>query len=129
MKDYSKQLQSRLLWMDSLKLLTIFLVCWGHAIIFDGIDHDYAYEIQPTLFIYSFHMPLFMTISGYFAIGLTEGRYDIKKKFIQLILPTISLGILCLVLHINSLNFWYLKSLFSCYVICVLLFRWMSWGG
>lgn len=119
----------RLQWMDALKFLAIFLVCWGHSILYYGINKDDGYGIQPVLFIYSFHMPLFMTVSGYFSYGILDHRFNIKKKFVQLILPTITLGCLCLMLDIHSLNFWYLKSLFGCYLISALIFSLPCRGG
>lgn len=57
----------RLLSFDYLKFFAIFLVVWGHCIeqlcSADSIE-DSAYR-----FIYSFHMPLFMMISGYFSVS------------------------------------------------------------
>ena len=67
----------------------MFLVLWGHA-----IQHlsPAAYDENPMyIFIYSFHMPLFMMVSGFFAGSVIdrEWRDTFGKKFVQLILPTI----------------------------------------
>lgn len=50
--------------MDLLKFLAIFLVLWGHAEQY-LLSCDYA-ERAVYRHIYSFHMPLFMMISGFF---------------------------------------------------------------
>lgn len=83
-------------------------------------------------------MPLFMIISGYFSTSSMELPIVsfFNKKFIQLILPCISWGILWWLkdpiisifhheyqLHFSKLitfiinNFWFLKSLFFCYLL------------
>lgn len=96
--------------------------------------------------IHSFHMPLFMMLSGYFAkssMSLSLKEF-IPKKFRQLLLPCISWAIVCWLLvssglingkfhlNIHSLfhgwlgmvdNFWFLKSCFVCYSISWICFR------
>lgn len=135
--------KQRILYIDILKLFTIYLVIWGHAIMHFQPDYRHSIIFQ---FIYSFHMPLFMMLSGYFAVSSME--LDIKtfflKKFRQLLLPCISWGIICWLLitsgliegrfHLNlrSLftagwiglfdNFWFLKSCFICYTL-----SWVCW--
>lgn len=108
----------RIVWIDFLKLFAIFLVVLGHVILFMGLkQNEVMHENTLYSFIYSFHMPLFMTISGFFSNKLLIYEGNIKRKFLQLIVPCISLAILCVIFDIHSLNFWYLKSLFFCYVI------------
>lgn len=61
----------RLLWADSLKGWLMILVVFGHAmqaVMPDGCFHNHLWNM-----IYSFHMPAFMTVSGYFA-------YRVHKK-------------------------------------------------
>lgn len=55
----------RLRWIDSLRGFAIVLVTYGHALIGLGYREN---PLRP--FIYSFHMPLFFTISG-FVLGLS----------------------------------------------------------
>lgn len=110
----------RLLWMDSLKLFAIYLVVLGHVVLFGETDF---YSNPVWLYIYSFHMPLFMTISGFFSYKILKGEGDITKKFKQLIIPCITLGIIFYVLNINGQNVWYLKSLFICYGFACLFHR------
>jgi fucose 4-O-acetylase-like acetyltransferase len=57
--------KTRDLSFDFIKGFLIFLVCWGHIIQFTiGEGH---LQNETFMLIYSFHMPLFIMISGYFA--------------------------------------------------------------
>ncbi len=52
--------------LDCVKGLAIFLVVWGHCIQFLFSDVSQSYFQNPVFkFIYTFHMPLFMAVSGY----------------------------------------------------------------
>lgn len=136
-----KRLQS----MDLLKFLAIFLVLWGHTEQY-LLSGDYA-ERAVYRHIYSFHMPLFMMISGFFFAmtakpGVTK---NIIAKIRQLILPAVC-GALILVLpsaifhrHLPSYEsiynaelhgFWFLKSAFACSLLGLfpfLIFRSHFW--
>lgn len=67
-------------------------------------------------------MPLFMVLSGYVSSSIIIGKGDIVRKFRQLIIPCISLAIICYIISFDE-NFWYLKSLFLCYVLWLFYFR------
>lgn len=129
-------LGSRIKTFDILKCIAIFFVIWGHC-----IQHLVSsnYEDEPVYrIIYSFHMPLFMMISGYFSVSSYQKSIIpfIGKKFRQLIIPCISWSfIICIGLALNvfffkkegkSLYFyafifysryWFLKSCFLCYLL------------
>ena len=129
--------KTRIKAFDFLKLFAIFLVIWGHAIQY-FLSSDYSNELVYRI-IYSFHMPLFMMISGYFSVSsmsLSIGQF-LKKKIVQLLLPVISWGLVlwiwqlvydciqtkvfathfdCL-LQIFICDFWFLKSCFICYFL------------
>lgn len=134
--------RKRLITFDAIRCLAIFLVIWGHCIgdlsSCNVADHS-IYRI-----IYSFHMPLFMMISGYFA-NSSMGMpffFFIKKKFRQLIYPCLTVGcIIWLYLEVtNSFSyhrdyvsiialiedfywfsdFWFLKCCFICYFLTYL---------
>ena len=97
----------RLLSFDMLKLFAIFLVIWGHSIAF--LSNGDFEENEVYLWIYSFHMPLFMVISGYFFAGNSVQKpisTILKQKAVQLILPCIVWGVpIWLVsMHLNSGN-------------------------
>ena len=102
----------RIDWIDCLKLFAIFLVVWGHSMHHLGWERE-QYFTGVDGWIYSFHMPLFMILSVFFSYK----KFEWKKRFINLILPCITFGLFCLAVGINSLNFWFLKSLFICYII------------
>lgn len=84
----------RILYIDILKLFTIYLVLWGHS-----IQHFQPYCEKSYIFqtIYAFHMPLFMMLSGYFASSsMRLGFRDFfTKKFRQLLLPCLSWAVAC----------------------------------
>lgn len=127
-------MNNRLSSFDLIKLFTIYLVLIGHCIQYflsSNFTDAPIYRI-----IYTFHMPLFMMISGYFSVS--SMNVDIKsffrKKTINLILPCISWSIIWWTSYsiiksqemnyfvnkvINSLlnDFWFLKSCFLCYCI------------
>lgn len=80
----------RLQYIDIAKGICILLVITGHILQFNccGYGSDTAFN-----FIYSFHMPVFMLLSGYVA-ALSQRRIDagvaidfIKKKFKSLVPP------------------------------------------
>ena len=58
--------QNRNAFIDIIKGVAIFLMLWGHCIQYciarSGLDF---YENNVFRFIYTFHMPLFMLVSGY----------------------------------------------------------------
>lgn len=122
---------------DALKIFAIFLVLWGHC-----IAHLTSTEAttDPTfLFIYSFHMPLFMAMVGYFsgsALKLTF-RELVLSKGRQLIVPSVVIGSAYLIegLVFNEVakgaaTFidmpWFLKCTFLCFILyyaCSHIFR------
>ena len=69
-------MKERLLYIDQLKGIAILLVVMGHFIQYNSLE-----STGNTLFsaIYSFHMPLFMFISGYVAFKTI--RIDIFNKY------------------------------------------------
>lgn len=132
----------RLKSFDLLKLFTIFLVIWGHCIQY-LLSSDYLDEPVYRI-IYTFHMPLFMMISGYFAYSsmFLSVKPFLIKKIKTLILPIISWNIVswfildCILnllqgekMSCDGLwlmfrhNFWFLKSCFICYCITYIGFN------
>ena len=130
----------RIKYLDLIKFFAIYCVILGHLIQYTGAD---PWNNTIWKLIYSFHVPLFMIMSGYFfssSLKLSFGEF-IKKKAVQLILPAFVWYIILCVLNscvysfINKeltlkydlhglLNsFWFLKSLFCCYVITYLFIK------
>lgn len=65
---------NRLNWVDSIKGFAIFLVVYGHNFPFCE------------KYIYSFHMPLFLLVSGFFYPKKSHFN-DLKKRFATLVIP------------------------------------------
>jgi len=123
---------------DGLKTFAIFLVLWGHCIqhLLSGAkEEDVLFR-----FIYSFHMPLFAMVSGYFCsksinlslkdIFLRRGRQLLLPCFtwfcITYALPKIFMYPLWGASKDYSFlsfadvlyqNFWFLKSMFVCFLL------------
>lgn len=112
--------------MDNIKSLLIFLVILGHLI-------EASINYKPTLksiyiAIYSFHMPLFIFITGYFAkLSKKPTKFKVKKAFITYILAQIIYSLFYIyIIRIKGfrLNFvypnfimWYLQALIIWYIL------------
>ncbi len=77
-------MNDRLSYFDNAKFFLIFLVVFGH-IIRPFIDESTA-MLTIYKFVYTFHMPAFILISGYFAKGYNKKGY-VAKIAKKLILP------------------------------------------
>lgn len=118
---------SRIFALDALKCLAIFLVLWGHAIQYCG-SKDATQGLVYVL-IYTFHMPLFMMVSGFFSASSMSLSFKdmLGKKFRQLLVPVIvgCMVIMPLTFCISYFigfgvfltHYWFLKSLFICYLL------------
>lgn len=125
----------RIAYLDAVKLVTIYLVILGHVT--QMMVNGWAVGEHLWKTIYSFHMPLFMLVSGYFVSSrmLNLPFYDmLKSKAIQLMLPAITCTVVCciyLTLARESVNYrdeiignsWFLKTLFVYYVLLWVLKR------
>lgn len=134
------QTSNRIVAFDIAKCLAIGLVIYGHTIqhysTLNRLD-NWAYT-----FVYSFHMPLFMIISGYFSVSSFRlGLWEfVKKKFKQLIVPVITFAFIMtfwfaflehrflmspfeyVVSFFTQCNtwLWFLRSLAICYLVSYL---------
>src|SRR3954453_4538382 len=72
----------RTFYFDNAKFILIFFVVFGHMLRSFIEDHETIYTIYKV--IYSFHMPAFILVSGFFAKGFYQKGYIIKitKKLI-----------------------------------------------
>ena len=126
-------IQQRIEYLDLVKLFTIYLVIIGHVIAM--MVNGYIVGEKLNSLIYSFHMPLFMLLSGFFVSSKSEDIPIINivtKKAKQLLLPSITCTAICLLYlwlvreHVNIRdeiigNSWFLKTLFVYYILyCVL---------
>ena len=72
------------LW-DNARWIAITLVVVGHAILKLIAESDVAYEFY--LFIYAFHVPLFVAVSGYFARSGPLGTRQLHRLVTDIVLP------------------------------------------
>lgn len=138
--------KKRVEYIDNIKGIAIFLVVWGHTIQNMGKEDEF-WNNPIFYFICSFHMPLFMLLSGYFfnKISIHNLPLLIKKKFRQLILPCFGWSIIVVLLNIlftsnnnsqynlfevlkdifyeTGTRFWFLRSVFICYILTALSMR------
>ncbi len=121
----------RLQQFDALKLFAIYLVIFGHCLQ-HLLSTDYVDETGYVI-IYSFHMPLFMMISGYFSVSGLKREFlsSIATKARQLLMPCITASLImafgfCIVTSCSfsyRLNFellyafWFLKTAFFCFLL------------
>ncbi len=133
--------QKRNLGLDILKSVLAWLVILGHILqiqITNGNSEVSIWAIE--YFIYSFHMPLFIAITGYLMYGKRiEVQAFIKKRSIQLLVPCLVWGLLIgiydyyighdnlkqVVKDVILSDLWYLKSLYVILLVSLpfLLFR------
>lgn len=121
---------------DALKGFAILMVVYTHVLQYAGIG--YFLDNPFFKFTYAFHMPLFMTVSGYFSTSSLQAPLLrlVKKKAVALLLPCITSGLLVIALNTAFhfapryakptyllFNLWYLKSLFGCYIAAWLSLR------
>ena len=130
MQELRKQVdKKRIGELDFLKGIAIICVVVGHVHLFSqppGGAEDWTYRV-----IYSFHMPLFMTISGLLSASLFDrpvGR-TVTARFRRLILPCLVWQLLTvLIVHTYGLwdivnEYWYLKCLFFCTCLTAVMSR------
>lgn len=89
--------QQRLFYIDNLKAFLIILVILGHSIQFTDLGHfDNNILFR---YIYSFHMPLFMMVSGFLSYREEYTVHNIKKRFAQLVVPFVAWSLISLALN------------------------------
>lgn len=124
-------------YLDFLKGISIIFVVLGHCIQYGSGDifikkHLFFYNVFFKI-IYSFHMPLFMIISGYlFYFSIKEKSIEmiIQKKFISIGIPIIFWGIVNWIIELGKsgiddltfiklfqniiYNLWFLWAILGC---------------
>lgn len=127
---------NRVLYLDSLRGVTILLVVVGHL-----IQYNYNAGLQNPIFniIYSFHMPLFFFLSGCTRslsknikgvgyVGIVDCVKEIWHKFVSLIVPSVVWTILVPLFFQNEIEFrcpvssyWFLNVLFAISVLWIVI--------
>jgi fucose 4-O-acetylase-like acetyltransferase len=72
------------LW-DNARFVAITLVVIGHAILKLIADSDTSYTVY--LFVYAFHVPVFVAVSGYFAKSSAPGPKQLRRIITDLVIP------------------------------------------
>lgn len=88
------QVMGRDLGLDAIKALATLLVIVGHVIQYTNVGFDNSIFFRV---IYSFHMPLFMFVSGYL-VPRTTGDGFLTSKFKQLVVPFLLWSVLLILL-------------------------------
>ncbi|MBI1423352.1 MAG: acyltransferase family protein [Gammaproteobacteria bacterium] len=134
-------------WVDVVRGLGIVLVFYGHYIQ-QGVDPHNASAVEQFRFIYSFHMPLFFIMSGFFFRPTVEVFSRIGQLALRRLIPVLVFGIFLLPIWLryeilHSLSFrhdlahmafvyldgrpelnwvtWFLVCLFMCESLAVLV--------
>ncbi|MCQ6274804.1 acyltransferase family protein [Bacillus sp. V3B] len=130
-------MKTRDAYYDNAKFFLIFFVVFGHFIQSFIHEEKWIYTLYTT--IYTFHMPAFILISGFFAKGFHKKGY-LKKIAKKLIIPyLIFQGIYSLyyffineqrAIELDPLNpqwsLWFLISLFCWNVMLLLFTKWKA---
>lgn len=128
-------LKDRNIAFDIVKGIAIYLVVLGHCMQYIG--HTSMSDNALHSWIYSFHMPLFFMVSGFFAASSwkLDALEFLRKKCIGLLLPCITLGILMLpfrglenltlinVLTLQWFPLWFIRELFKVQLLTYLAVR------
>lgn len=88
----TNNMKQRILYWDVIKFFAIFLVVYGHAIQNLNPVGRTLWDSFMETNILTFHMPLFMIVSGYFARSLFKKdiKETVKNKFVQLVIPSVT---------------------------------------
>ncbi|WP_046179731.1 acyltransferase family protein [Domibacillus tundrae] len=122
-------------YFDNVRFFLIFLVVFGHLLRPYVYDSPLIYAFYMT--IYSFHMPAFIFISGFFAKGIMRPGY-LKKVAGKLLIPLVFFQIvysifyfwleheeaLSVSLLIPEWSLWFLISLFFWHVLLLATVKW-----
>ena len=141
-------------YLDFVKGIAVFLVVYGHCIQYFSICGDF-FENIIFKYIYSFHMPLFMFISGYLFFR-TVSRHTLRdtlmRKWRGILVPAIVWGGLYYIVEIaikyiqgertevnisgllhSVSGYWFIWSVFSCVIVMAVVYyvvpKRMMWLG
>ena len=84
---------TRLVWVDAVKGLGIFLMFYGHFLQ-KGVAPDNAAARDQLRLIYSFHMPLFFVLSGLFYRGHDDVHRRLRQLVVRRLVPVAFFGVL-----------------------------------
>lgn len=130
------QSAQRMHYFDALKAFTIFLVLCGHCIQYlahRDFNNDIIFR-----FIYTFHMPLFMMMSGFFSLSAIKRDFwhSTITRTRMLLLPVVTLSLLLALIYmivrqenifekfisLSGGTLWFLKTAFTCFIVTKLCY-------
>jgi fucose 4-O-acetylase-like acetyltransferase len=117
-------LKNREYYFDNIKGILIMLVIFGHLIEFSVIENKLSKEIYT--YIYFFHMPAFILISGFFAKKSLE-QIKIKELMLKLGLPYVIFQTIYLYFHNSLFDYKFEHTLMTPYWILWFLFSLIFW--
>jgi fucose 4-O-acetylase-like acetyltransferase len=133
----------RIEYIDFIKGVCIFLVVWAHTIQNMGDGQEF-WNNPVHVFICSFHMPIFMLLSGFFFAKAAEENLvqGIRRRWIQLIVPCFGWSLVLVALQTGYelhaggtpqvggvlkticvetfTRFWFLRSVFICFTVAII---------
>lgn len=125
-------MRQRILYLDSVKGIAIFLVVLGHVLAWQYPNGNFAGESGRFLLwhiIYAFHMPLFMFCSGLFhpvlstELTIRDLGKRIYSRFVCLMIPYFICGSIYWLISGRNIFYWYLLIVFEFYCITILATR------
>lgn len=121
----------RLNYIDNLRGMLIIIVVLGHAIQYLDSDFDHNIVFR---YIYSFHMPLFIFISGFVSYSKEIKPRSISRRFFQLVIPFIAWSMLAMTLTLKNNWNWLIKPDTSLWFLWVLfwigcIYQGVVWTG
>lgn len=114
---------NRIVWLDAMKGVAIFLVIIGHV-----MNNMHLMNSPVNKWIHLFNMPLFFFLSGFLAFKTSKRSLveNIKKKLRSLCIPFLTCGLLYsvafgkveeFILDLHHAGYWFLLSLLTCWLI------------
>ena len=128
-----KQDKKRNPYLDIIKAILILLVLIGHSIQYGSgenyLNKQLFFNNYLFKFIYSFHMPLFIMISGYLSynsLNKVNLKDTIISKFKSLIIPIFIWSIIPFIISIN--NYINIKELIKLFITTFSTNLWFLWS-
>ena len=128
-----KQDKKRNPYLDIIKAILILLVLIGHSIQYGSgenyLNKQLFFNNYLFKFIYSFHMPLFIMISGYLSynsLNKINLKNTIISKFKSLIIPIFIWSIIPFIISIN--NYINIKELIKLFITTFSTNLWFLWS-
>lgn len=121
--------------IDFLKGVAIILVVFAHFIQFGSgnnfLSENYYFENVIFKIIYSFHMPLFMIISGYlfyYSVKKNNFKKNIINRMKNNLLPIIVWSIIPIIINLLSLDSYNLYNIVKVIVAGIVYNLWFLWA-